>query len=111
MPTMDFHGKRIEIDGSGYIINVHDWTRELADHMARIEGIDMTRDHWEVVNLLRDYYQQHQIAPMIKMLIRDIRRIMGPEKGNMKYLFELYPDGPAKQACKIAGLPAPTGCI
>ena len=111
MPTMDFQGKQIEIDKEGYVINLDDWTIELADHMAKIEGINMTRAHWEVVNLLRGYYQQYQIAPMIKILVKEIGKVMGPEKGNMKYLMELYPDGPAKQACKIAGLPTPTGCI
>ncbi len=111
MPTMDFQGKQIEIDEDGYIVNLDDWTKELADHIAKIEGIDMTESHWEVVNFLRDYYQKYQIAPMIKILVKEIGKVMGPEKGNTKYLYELYPGGPAKQACKIAGLPKPTGCV
>jgi TusE/DsrC/DsvC family sulfur relay protein len=111
MPTMDFQGKQIEVDQKGYVINLDDWTRELADHMAKIEGINMTEAHWEVVNLLRDYYQKYQIAPMIKILIKETGTVIGPEKGNTKYLYELYPGGPAEQACKIAGLPTPTGCI
>jgi len=111
LPIMDFQGKQIEIDKDGYVVNVDDWTRELADHIAKIEGIHMTRAHWDVINLLRDYYRKYQIAPMIKILVKEIGKVMGPEKGNTKYLFELYPAGPAKQACKIAGLPTPTGCI
>ncbi len=111
MPTMDFQGKQVEIDEDGYIVNLDDWTKDLAEHIAKIEGIDMTESHWEVVNFLRDYYQKYQIAPMIKILVKEIGKVMGPEKGNTKYLYELYPGGPAKQACKIAGLPKPTGCV
>ena len=109
--TMDFQGKQIEVDKEGYVINLNDWTEELAEYMARREGINMTIAHWEVVNLLRDYYQRHHTAPMIKMLVKEMGKVMGPEKGNTKHLFELYPAGPAKQACKIAGLPTPIGCI
>lgn len=111
MPTMDFQGKQIEIDKDGYVVNMDDWTKELAKHMAQTEGINMTTAHWDVVNLLRDYYQKYQIAPMIKILLKEIGKVMGPEKGNTRYLFELYPAGPAKQACKIAGLPTSAGCI
>ena len=111
MPTMDFRGKQIEIDGEGYIANPDEWSEELAEYIAKIEGIEMTFDHWDVVNFLRDYYRKYQIAPMIKILVKEIGKVMGPEKGNTKYLYELYPGGPAKQACKIAGLPKPTGCV
>ena len=111
MPTMDLQGKQIEIDKDGYIVNMDRQTKELADHIAKIEGINMTTAHWDVVNLVRDYYQKYQIAPMIKISVKEIGKVMGPEKGNTQYLFELYPAGPAKQACKIAGLPKPTRCI
>ena len=111
MPTLDFQGKQIEVDEDGYIVNLDDWTKELAEQIAKTEDIEMTEAHWEVVNFLRDYYQKYQIAPMIKILVKEIGKVMGPEKGNTKYLYELYPGGPAKQACKIAGLPKPTGCV
>lgn len=111
MPIVDFKGRRIEVDTHGYIVNMDDWSKELAEHLANREGIIMSAAHWEVVNLLREYYQKYEVAPMMKFLARDLARIMGPEKGSIKYLYELYPDGPARQACKIAGLPTPAGCI
>jgi tRNA 2-thiouridine synthesizing protein E len=83
----------------------------VAEHIAKMEDIEMTEAHWEVVNFLRDYFKQYQIAPMIKILIKEMKKMFGPEKGNNKYLYELFPAGPAKQACKIAGLPKPTGCV
>lgn len=111
MPTMEFQGKQIEVDDDGYIINLDDWTKELADTLASQDGLTLTEAHWEVINFLRDYYKQYQIAPMIKILVKEIGKVMGPEKGNTKYLYELYPAGPAKQACRYAGLPKPTGCV
>jgi tRNA 2-thiouridine synthesizing protein E len=111
MPTMEFEGKEIEVDEDGYVINLEDWSEGLATLMSSEDGLDLTAAHWEVINFLRDYYQKYQIAPMIKILVKEIGKVMGPEKGNTKYLYELYPAGPAKQACRYAGLPKPTGCV
>jgi len=111
MATMDFQGKSIEVDDDGYLLNLDDWTKELAEVLASQDGVTLTPAHWEVINFLRDYYKQYQIAPMIKILVKEIGKKLGPDKGNTKYLYELYPGGPAKQACKIAGLPKPTGCV
>jgi tRNA 2-thiouridine synthesizing protein E len=108
---MDFQGKQIEVDEDGYLVNLDDWSKELAEQFAKDDEIDLTEAHWEVINFLRDYYEKYQIAPMIKILVKEIGKVMGKEKGNTKYLYELYPAGPAKQACRFAGLPKPTGCV
>ncbi len=101
----------VESDEEGYIKEISLWDRDLAELIAKEEDIDMTDDHWEVVNFLRNYYEEYQIAPAIRVLTKAIKKSLGPDKGNSKYLYELFPYGPAKQACKIAGLPKPTGCI
>ncbi|MBU1262172.1 TusE/DsrC/DsvC family sulfur relay protein [bacterium] len=111
MPNLEFGGKVYDVDEEGYLGNPEDWSKELAEQIAQEEGIEMTEKHWEVVNFLKDYYKEYQIAPMIKILIKEMAKMFGPEKGNNKYLYELFPSGPAKQACKIAGLPKPTGCV
>jgi TusE/DsrC/DsvC family sulfur relay protein len=105
------NGAVIEADEEGYITDISQWSKELAAVIAQSESIDMDEDHWEVVNFLRDYYEEYQIAPAVRVLTKAIKRSLGPDKGNSKYLYELFPYGPAKQACKIAGLPKPTGCI
>ncbi|MCU9837897.1 MULTISPECIES: TusE/DsrC/DsvC family sulfur relay protein [Ruegeria] len=105
------NGHTIEHDEEGYITTLSDWSKELADEIAKTENIDMTSEHWEVVNFLREYYDEYQIAPAVRVLIKAIKKSMGPDKGNNKYMYELFPYGPAKQACKIAGLPKPTGCV
>ncbi|MGO9614075.1 MAG: TusE/DsrC/DsvC family sulfur relay protein [Dissulfurispiraceae bacterium] len=111
MPQLEFGGKSIEVDEDGYVINLDDWSKELAVHMSEKDGMHLTEAHWEVINFLRDYFQKYQIAPMIKILVKEIGKVMGPDKGNTKYLYQLFPDGPAKQACRYAGLPKPTGCV
>ncbi|MDA8087566.1 MAG: TusE/DsrC/DsvC family sulfur relay protein [Nitrospiraceae bacterium] len=111
MPTIEFQGKQVELDEDGYLLNLGDWTPELANVLAERDGMTLTEAHWEVINFLRDYYAKYQIAPMIKILVKEIAKSMGPEKGNTKYLYQLYPAGPAKQACLYAGLPKPTGCV
>jgi TusE/DsrC/DsvC family sulfur relay protein len=111
MPSFDFKGKTYEIDEDGYLLNLDDWNEDVALYIAEQEEVEMTPAHWEVINFLRDYYAEYKIAPMIKILVKALGEKLGPEKGNTKYLYELYPAGPAKQACKIAGLPKPTGCV
>lgn len=111
MPTLEYGGKSYEIDEEGYLLNLDDWTHELGQHLADLEKCELTDSHWEVINFLREYYAEFQIAPMIRVLTKAIGKKLGPEKGNNKYLYELFPEGPAKQACKYAGLPKPTGCV
>ncbi len=111
MPTVDIAGKSIEVDEEGYLVNLSDWDEQVAEHLAKEEKIELTQNHWEVINFLREYYSEYQIAPAIRVLTKAIAKKLGPDKGNNKYLYELFPFGPAKQACKIAGLPKPTGCI
>ncbi len=111
MSTIELNGKSYETDEEGYLINLGEWNEEVAGYLAEQENVNMTESHWEVVNFLREYYNDYQIAPAIRVLTKAIGKKLGPEKGNSKYLYELFPYGPAKQACKIAGLPKPTGCI
>ena len=107
----EVNGTTVEADEEGYIIDISAWNPELAVLIAEAENIEMGDDAWEVVNFLRDYYEEYQIAPAVRVLTKAIKKKLGADKGNSKYLYELFPYGPAKQACKIAGLPKPTGCI
>ena len=104
-------GKVLETDEEGYLANLNDWTPEVATAMAKDEDVDLTENHWEVINFLREYYEEYQIAPAVRVLTKAIGKKLGPEKGNSKYLYELFAYGPGKQACKDAGLPKPTGCV
>ena len=107
----EMNGRSYESDEEGYLVDIGSWSEELAKLIAKYEEIDMTDEHWEVVNFLRDYYNEYQIAPAVRVLIKAVKKKFGTEKGSNKYLYELFPYGPSKQACKIAGLPKPTGCV
>ncbi len=105
------NGSELPTDEEGYLENLEDWSPEVAEAMAAEDDQELTEQHWEVINFLREYYDEYQIAPAVRVLTKQIGKRLGPEKGNSKYLYELFPYGPAKQACRYAGLPKPTGCV
>jgi len=109
--TIDVNGKSLETDEEGYLADLSAWEPEVATVMAGIDDCELSDNHWEVINFLREYYEEYQIAPAVRVLTKAIGKKLGKDKGNSKYLYELYPYGPAKQACKYAGLPKPTGCV
>jgi len=105
MPEVNFDGTIIEVDEDGFIQDTDIWNEALAAAIAEREDIaELTDEHWVVVNYLREYYLQFGIAPMVRKLCKKTGF-------NLKYIYELFPSGPAKGACKIAGLPKPTGCV
>ena len=111
MNHIEFNGREIATDTQGYLLNVSDWSPELAPVIAASEEIELTDAHWEVINFVRNFYLEFNTSPAIRVLVKAIGQAMGPEKGNSKYLYTLFPVGPAKQATKIAGLPKPAKCI
>lgn len=111
MGFLELNGEKFEVDEDGYLMDWQGWKEGIAEIMAKEDGLELTSEHWEIIKFLREYFIKFQIAPMIKILVKEIGKAMGPEKGNTKYLYELFPAGPAKQACRYAGLPKPTGCV
>ena len=109
---IDVNGMAIETDDDGYLINLDDWSEDVANKLAETEDIKMAEEHWTVVNFLREYYDDYQIAPAVKVLTKAIAKERGMDKkAASEFLYGLFPSGPALQACKIAGLPKPTGCV
>ena len=105
MPVVQLEGIEVDVDEDGFIQDPDVWTQALAEAIAKTEEVDeLTEDHWIVINYLRDYYQEFGIAPMIRKLCKQTGF-------KLNYIYELFPSGPAKGACKIAGLPKPTGCV
>ncbi|MDH5395476.1 MAG: TusE/DsrC/DsvC family sulfur relay protein [Gammaproteobacteria bacterium] len=109
--AIDINGKMLEVDEEGYLENLNEWEPDVATVMAKLDDTELTESHWEVINFLREYYEEYQIAPAVRVLTKAIGKKLGKDKGNSKYLYELFPYGPGKQACKYAGLPKPTGCV
>ncbi len=108
---LEFDSKQYQTDKHGYLINLDDWSKPLAEHIAELEKVTMTDNHWEVVYFVRDFYKEYKTSPAIRMLVKAMAKQLGEDKGNSKYLYKLFPKGPAKQATRIAGLPKPAKCI
>ena len=103
--------EQIETDEKGYLKNWQDWTVDLVPKLAAKESIELTDAHWEVILFVRDFYLEYKTSPAIRALVKAMEKKFGAEKGNSRYLYKLFPDGPAKQATKLAGLPKPVKWI
>ena len=111
MIMLSFEGKEIETDNEGYLKESAQWSEALAEVIAEKEAITLSPEHWEVVRFVREFYLEFNTSPAIRMLVKAMASKFGEEKGNSRYLYRLFPKGPAKQATKIAGLPKPVKCI
>ena len=106
MADLEFGGEIFEIDEDGFLLGGIDaWNRNWMDYVKSTEGIEeITEEHWALVNVLQEYFKKNGIAPMV--------RILSKATGfPLKKVYELFPSGPGKGACKMAGLPKPTGCV
>ena len=105
MPEFTHGDITLIVDEDGFMQEPEKWSEAVAAALATTADVDdLTEDHWKVVNYLRQYYLQFGVAPMIRKLTK--------ETGfNLKKIYDLFPSGPAKGACKVAGLPRPTGCV
>ena len=105
MPDFQVGDDTYEIDEDGFLQEPERWNETVAAALAVTEGVDdLTDEHWKVVNYLREYYLEFQVAPMIRKLCKSTGF-------KLNKIYELFPSGPAKGACKVAGLPKPTGCV
>ena len=86
------------------------WDESIASIIAEQEAIELSDDHWQVVRYVRQFYEEFNTSPSIRPLVKYLGKVLPPEKGNSLYLQILFPEGPAKQATKIAGLPKPARC-
>ena len=100
----------LDLDREGFLRELKDWNEEVAVILAGNEGIDLTDNHWEVIHLVRNYYQQHQISPVTRVLVKITKDRLGNKKGNSIHLMQLFSGKPAKLISKIAGLPKPANC-
>ena len=107
----EFDGKKIKVFATGNLVNLDEWSEQLASFMAAKEGLVLTSDHWEVIRFLRKFYFEYGIAPMVRLLIKHLKQHQSKSKSNKEYLYKLFPGGPAKQGSRLAGLPEPQGCI
>ncbi len=105
MPVIKIEERELEVDGDGFLINPEEWNEEIASLLAKHDGTGVLQEkHWAVINYIRQYWKENDLAPMVRKIcqVADLR---------LREVYELFPLGPAKGACKIAGLPKPDGCV
>lgn len=106
MPTLDVDGRTLELNEEGFLVRPEEWTEAAALALAKAEeGLaELTAEHWAVVKFIRDYYLDKNLAPMV-------RKMCQATGFPLMKIYDLFPSGPAKGACKVAGLPKPDGCV
>jgi len=97
----------MQLDPEGYLLDPADWTEQFAEALAREEGIVLSGEHWVVIRFMREYYEQHQIAPDARHVMKHLSAYKGVGKAGRNDLFVLFPYGYVKQACRIAGMRRP----
>jgi len=111
MKALTVDGRDIALDKDGYLTDLNDWSKEVAEALAREEAISLTPEHWEILELLRSFYSEFQLSPATRPLVKYTALKLGAEKGNSLHLNRLFNGTPAKLAAKLAGLPKPTNCL
>jgi dissimilatory sulfite reductase related protein len=105
MPDITIEGKTFEVDGDGFLLKPELWNEEVAALFAKTDSTgELNEKHWAVINYIRDYYQENKMAPMIRKMCQNTNL-------RLTEIYQLFPMGPAKGACRIAGLPKPDGCV
>lgn len=106
----DLDGVVYQVTDHGNLVDASQWSEKIAVHMAHREGIELTKEHWEVINYLRKFYFEYGVTPMVRLLMKYMKELSGPEKSSEQYLYKLFPVGPSRQGSRIGGLPEPQGC-
>ncbi|MDR1321743.1 MAG: TusE/DsrC/DsvC family sulfur relay protein [Gracilibacteraceae bacterium] len=104
MADLKIGDRSLALDEDGFLEDAEEWDEEVANAIAATEEVDLTEEHWAIIRYLRGYYDEFQVAPMVRKMLKDTGK-------SQAEIYELFPSGPGKGACKIAGLPKPTGCV
>lgn len=106
---LEVSGRVIDLDSDGFLVVASDWSPEVAEAMARRDGIELGPDHWWLIDFVRQHYRDYGTPPLMRMVVAALRRER--EGAGSRELYRLFPDGPVREACRYGGLPKPDWCI
>ncbi len=107
---IEFAGQKYPTDVQGFLKNRLSWSADLGRHMASLDHVVLTDEHWEIIHYFREYYEDYNIPPPMRMVMRVFKKAFGEENANSRYLLQLFPEGATKAASKFGGLPKPKNC-
>ncbi len=107
---IDFKDQQYPTDVQGFLKQRLSWSQELGQKMALMDGVILTPEHWEIIHYFREYYEDYNIPPPMRMVIRVFKKAFGDQNANSRYLLQLFPEGVTKAASKFGGLPKPKNC-
>jgi TusE/DsrC/DsvC family sulfur relay protein len=108
--ALNVDGRTITLNQDGHLLNITDWSEKVAEHMADMDGVELSEDHWLLINFLHGFYVEFEVPPDKHVLSRNLCKDQQNCRWTRSYINELFPDG-AKTACRYAGLPLPVrGC-
>jgi tRNA 2-thiouridine synthesizing protein E len=110
-PLLELEGRRLALSDGGFLKQVSDWDETVAEVLAARSEVELSPAHWEIVHFIRDHYLRFNHLPNARLFVKAVEKALGPDKGNSIYLHRLFPKGPVRYACLIAGLPKPPGCL
>ena len=100
-----------KIDKEGFLLDLNEWDRDVAHRLAATEGLVLSDSHWQIIDLLRDFFERTETSPAMRPFVKLAKDHLGEDYGSSVYLMGLFGGSPAKTAAKIAGLPRPTNCL
>lgn len=97
-------------DNEGFLRNLDDWSEANAVELARLDNLQLTEEHWDIIHLVRSYYETYRLFPQNRVLVKRIGEELGKDKGTSIYLMTLFSGKPAKVLARVSGLPKPPNC-
>lgn len=116
MTQISVAGQNLALDPEGYLVNLDEWSPEVAQALAEDEALELRDEHWELIELIRQFYAEFDHSPAMRPLVKYISLHLGKDKGRSIYLMQQLPPNdktgsPPKRLARIAGLPKPDNCL
>ncbi len=105
--SLVFEGKDVAVDEEGYLLDPTMWDNQVAEQLAEQLSLEMNEDRWQIINIVREYYETTTCVPELRKVLKSLKEQSGKDKATRKHVYYLFPYGYGQMACKIAGMRKP----